>query len=621
MGVPVFNSLRKLLSRINMVALSISLSFFIILSIYAFILYRDNYFTMFDLGVSYRSAFLFISSFHFVWYPDPHQFVSGYLTQKLIYIPISFSLLIYNSPVTILVDQALVISAGGYALFSIAQELTNNKLVSYSSEGLYFLFTANYGFLTHGGNYMVFLSGFTLLSFMFFLKHRKVPALTFLVLASITNQLAPLILLVFYIIISRRYGEADESREFVLPDNQHHNKRGTLLVKKYYMIFSGVLMILFLFLVQLILNGIHPFIGNVRGTYTPSPIYLHSSTYNSLYGSFISNPFKKINFISEMMSPELFIPFFSEMLLPIAGYFLAISLLNYPGFFNLLQQYPYLVISFIFVGNILFFRRIRDRFSSRLFKRALTLLILLMLISSAYSFLNYSPFSIENVRSGALSSDFNYTTGEKQANYLYSLIPANSTVFIQNGMPQLAHVKKIYMAGFYNNQTVDYAVINPLLLNPVIDSFGGYDGYWANKFASNSSYGVYASADSITIYKLHYMGDPVYFVPTNLSIGYLSNTFNNISFNMGIAPPSFYSVTILAHGFDNVLISKIHLIFKGQNSIQTLNITNSISNPGQFSGNGIIQFPRWNAVSLNISSFYGSKLVNLTSISIHLIQS
>ena len=115
--------------------------------------------------------------------------------------------------------------------------------------------------------------------------------------------------------------------------------------------------------------------------------------------------------------------------------------------------------------------------------------------------------------SGRLGTQLGDSAVIANINHAYSLIPVHSSVFIQNDMPQLMNRDKVYIDGYYANQTVDYAVMNPLALNNIMTAFGGFSLYWANHFAGNNSYGVYESMQGLIVYKLGYTGSPVYYVP------------------------------------------------------------------------------------------------------------
>ncbi|MEM4058730.1 MAG: hypothetical protein QXZ12_08445, partial [Thermoplasmata archaeon] len=101
-----------------------------------------------------------------------------------------------------------------------------------------------------------------------------------------------------------------------------------------------------------------------------------------------------------------------------------------------------------------------------------------------------------------------------------SLIPFNSSVFMQSYSDLAMYFEKVYTPANYNNQTVDYAIIDTVSYDGISAVLSGYSGYWANKFAHNRSYGIYESIQGIIIYKLHYSGTPVYYVPTQYNITY-----------------------------------------------------------------------------------------------------
>ena len=130
----------------------------------------------------------------------------------------------------------------------------------------------------------------------------------------------------------------------------------------------------------------------------------------------------------------------------------------------------------------------------------------------------YSPFSISDFHNGYVNRHIKVSEFDKELSYGLSLIPPNSSVFIQNDLPQLMNRENVYMPGYYKNQTVDYAVIIPFGFSPISDAFGGYSAYWAHSFQDNSSYGVYENISGAIIYKWHYKGNPVYYVPYNKNI-------------------------------------------------------------------------------------------------------
>ncbi|MGC9124460.1 MAG: hypothetical protein ACP5IB_10405, partial [Thermoplasmata archaeon] len=85
-----------------------------------------------------------------------------------------------------------------------------------------------------------------------------------------------------------------------------------------------------------------------------------------------------------------------------------------------------------------------------------------------------------------------------------SLIPKNSSVFMQSNSGWAMNFEKIYTSFKYHNETVDYAIIDP---GTSIKSSlsNGYSSYWANRFAHNLSYGIYESIRGIIINRYIWM--------------------------------------------------------------------------------------------------------------------
>ena len=602
------SALKGRISKESLLALIVPVSFLISLGFFSWMLYRDNYFTMFDLGVAYRSSYLFLVLHNFVNYPF-HFFVSGTLNQKFLYIPISLTLLIKNSPVTILLDQAFTIAIGGYAIFHISRHFGLNAKLSIINQVIYFLYPAVYGYLTHGGNFQVYFLGLFLCTYLFYLKKNKLTFGIFAILSSITNVLSPIYMLAFFVwILILKIVKKDISR-----GTDQHKKRDLLKNEMY---FITILLIIWtgLVFVEIFQNGHYLLLGNLQGRYVPT-----STSANVGTGTFglISSVLKslgldykmKISFFTDMLDPFLFTAMLSFSFPFIILYFVSISYLNYPGFFSILQQYPYAVIPFIFIGWISFQSRIMANvkqynksgkigkikkiiFLLKKRKNKIAYIItILVLISSTLSFLTFSPFSIQNIENGELKQEMYYSPLEKELNYMYSLVPGNSTVFIQNDMPQLSGEAKIYMPGFgtYHNQTVDYALFNPLRYNSVTTPFNGFSEKWAYYFSTNRSYGVYATVDGSVLYKLGYRGQPVYYVPINtmtlhgFTLGLKPNvTAPSPALSKIFSPTATFDVLFHVNATSPLLQNTFRLLVESSNHNLSLNSSLEISGvPGK----------------------------------------
>lgn len=511
--------------------------FLLFMSYYNVLMVNSYNYTNFDLGVSYRLMYIFIFKHKIIFYPY-NMLISPNSFSKIIFIPLSLTLYINNSIITLLIDQIVIISIGGYAVFRIAQIKTKNLFISVSIEIVYFLYPAAYGFMTHGGNYMVYFEGFILLGYLFYLKKWYIPSIIAFVLAAISNAFAPAIIIAFLVVdyVSKthlRDYSLNKLKKFkqVIISNYSKMHRKQL----YFFIFLFVFNIILFISTIIFSGGISGLLSDARltGTSIQSTTNIHQtflSTYLQGLGS------EKLPFFYEIFSPVLFIPILTPYFLLLVPYFILIFTANpvsASSYFNILQQYPYLFAAFIFIGLIYFFDKERTfKIHSKFIKK----LIIIIIISSIISFAIYSPFSISDFQNGNVNQNIHVTEFDKELTHGLGLIPLNSSVFIQNDLPQLMNRENVYMPGYYNNQTVNYAVIIPFGFSPTSDAYGGYSAYWAHSFQNNLSYGVYEDIAGAIIYKWHYKGSPVYYIPSYKNItpgndginGYGKITDNNL---------------------------------------------------------------------------------------------
>jgi uncharacterized membrane protein len=487
------------------------LIFLIAMSWYNYLVVHSYNYTIFDLGLSYRLMYLFAYDHTIIFYGHDIIF-SPYPFGKYIFVPLSFALYLYNSITTPLLLQIIVIASGGYAVFRIAHLKTGNFIISIMIQFAYFLYPATYGFMAHGGNFQVLIEGFILIGYMFYIQKKEVFAYLAFAMASLTNIWAPIIVFAFILV--------DLMTQYDL--FYFRSIKGTIKNFNYKLIFSSrinrkfaLFLIFFIFDAVIFLQTFH-FAGGINNLISSSrvsigmiasPLSQQNGIFHNIFSQFDT---LKLPFFFEIMSPVLFTPLLTPYFILLLLYFLISWQSSTPVYFNLLQQYPYLFASFIFIGMIHFFKKISvDRHSLRLAKK----LAILVLVSSFISFCLYSPFSITNFQSGTVQKEIHISNFDRQLTYGLSLIPVNSSVFIQNDLPQLINREQVYMPGYYQNETVDYAVIVPFGFSPISNQYGGYSSYWASQFQKNKSYGIYEDIMGAIVYKLNYSYLPVYFVP------------------------------------------------------------------------------------------------------------
>jgi uncharacterized membrane protein len=506
---------QKVRSKIFIGAIA-PLIFLIVVSWYNLLMVRSYNYTVFDLGLSYRLMYLFAYHKTIIFYGNDILF-SPYPFGKYVFVPLSFSLYLYNNIATPLILQIIVISSGGYAVFRIAQLKTGSLFISIVIELSYFLYPSTYGFMAHGGNYQVYLEGFILIGYMFYIQNKGTYAYLAFALASITNIWGPLIVLSFIFVDFMVNHDVFNFRNIKrIIDRFRHSYIFPLRVNKRNISF----LIFFLFDIIIFTQTLH-FAGSIHNLISSSRLPIGNSAVSSdPFFGILNNYFSqlgtvKIPFFYHVMSPVLFTPLLTPYSILILLYFIISWQSPNTVYENLLQQYTYLFASFVFIGTIEYFKELNVQ------KRYLGLakkLAILILVSSLISFSLYSPFSISNFQNGTVQQEMHVSNFDKQLTYGLSLIPSNSSVFIQNDIPQLMNRETVYMPGYYDNESVNYAVIVPFGFSPISEAYSGYSYYWASQFQNNLSYGIYEDIMGAIIYKLHYSGPPIFYVPVKEEI-------------------------------------------------------------------------------------------------------
>ncbi len=494
---------------------------FIILVGYFNYLVAESYnYTVSDLGLVYRLMYLFHSGYIVIWYAHTKLVFSPIPFSKLIFMPLSLLLYINNSFFMPLLLIIIVLGIGGYALFEISLFKTESISVSLIIEIAYFLYPATYGFMANGANYVGYVEPFVLIGYFFMIRKRYLLAILFFILAAISNTWGPLIVMLVVIleVVSRlRLGRvvAKLKQHAILKtvkDKFHVHRK-----EVFFLFVTLIIMVAILSTVIYLEGGIHGLLSNSR--LTGSISNAGSSGNSGLLGQYLNGLGSvKLPFLNEILFPLLYLPAATIFIIPVLLYNLVIWSVNPSvsgAYFFLGQHYSYLFAAFLFLGLVQFVRvNFQDEYAIRIGKK----IFILLLVSSIISFALYTPFSITNYQDGYLKSTSTISHFEAELTHGLSLIPMNSSVFIQNDLPQLMNRQHVYMPGFYQNQTVDFAVIIPFGFSPISSAYGGYSKYWANHFSDNSSYGIYENIQGAVVFKLGYQGKPVYLVPYSRTI-------------------------------------------------------------------------------------------------------
>ncbi|MEM0136562.1 MAG: DUF2079 domain-containing protein [Thermoplasmatales archaeon] len=479
----------------------IALLFALFLAYFNFLEYSSYQYTQFDLGVGYRTLYNFHASYHLYNWPFP-PIETPHTFSKLIYVPLSFTLYIYNSPLTFLFDQIIMISLGGVALFYISRLITNDYKLSVVIETIYFLYPATYGFMTQGGNFMVFFEPLLLIGYFFYLRENKLLTFILFVLISITNAFAPLILIVLlsipYLSKLLLFLKKEWKSRFALKVSLDISEINAQKWK-----FVLLLIPASIFTIILSLYGVNVLIGAAR---LDTAQAVSSSGWSNIFGLIFTNFSEKFNFFNEVFQPLLYLPLLTLYAFPILIYILLAWYSNQSIYYDMLpRQYTFLFAGLLFISLVYSIKKLTPN------KKIKRIIGLLIIITTIISFALYSPFCVSNIQNGSFADKSTITPLEKNLTESLALIPLNSSVLTQNDIVQVMNRREVYFPGYYSGQPVNYAIFAPPGQYGIENPASGFSENLANQFAINESYGLYVRLGNIEIYKLSYNGPPVMF--------------------------------------------------------------------------------------------------------------
>ncbi len=500
----------------------VALIFAIVMSLFVTLKTLTMSYPNFDLGISYRTMVLFLR-FHIILMPNNlNVLTTPKPYSKLIYIVLSPTLFIYNSPITVVIDQVIFISVGGYAVFKIFEHITKDNFSSIFMEIVYFLYYPLYGFLSNGGNFMVIFGPLLLVSYFFYIAKRQSLWVLFSILASLSNTLAPfLVLLVYFIIIPLEEKNKLEKIKTIIEKIQKKEKiNHSNAVSNLILLFSLFVIITFLFSKYGILGLFSGENINISALVAGQGIYhnllpiLENVTINDwqIY----------LRRIYEFLIPLLLIPLSN---LFIIVFFFYIILGNYTGktfFTSPNDHYTSMLVPFLFIGI--------SRTFSKINRKKIRKIAFVILVLNVVFFAVYSPFGLnENNWSGSQNasnviSEVSLNKAEMMSNSVFNLIQANSSLFLDAHAPQLYGVSELFsmssggrrgacLVSPYNNETLNYVVLYPIPINSFYGQWSMYNSFWSNYFLHNNSYGVYSSINGDLVLKNGYKGVPLFYLP------------------------------------------------------------------------------------------------------------
>ena len=507
-------------------------------------LYNGFNFYVVDLGYNYHELFLFYHTHILAGWP--YQFPRTPFNGSLIYAILSPLVFFYNSPASFVAFESVWISIGSYFLFRIARYETGSVGWAFLLQFIYILFPSNYGMITNGPEFEIMLSTFLLMGYYFFRRGNYYTFAVIGILGATTSFVSPVIIALLFAIedfrsegYSYRLLMRALRKKNKIQENLPSSYKYSLLI----LIVGLVGVMILVFITTPGLSNLFNFYLNRTGT-TQVTASTGSFAYHFL-SNFTMDGSVKLSYLYGILSGFLFIPLISPYALLIIPFFIVIFYGNFLPYYDVLSHYNFLFSAFLFLGFVYNIKKIRWNRSG--VRKFMIVLILAMLLS----FLLYSPFSVTNIQDGTLHSELSVTPVDNYLNTAFAGIPANASVFSQKAFPQLTNRMFFYMPGSYDNQTVDYAVITPLPVASLpLQDYVGFSSFWAQHFLQNSSYGIYESISSVTIFKLNYHSRPILFIPLVINYTIDSSLKPGISYqqrvftgNYSYLPPGEYRLT------------------------------------------------------------------------------
>ncbi len=559
------------------------------ISLLKFFDYRS---TVFDLGVNGAQIYLVFHG----GIPLTLDGLKNIAYNKLIYLLMSPFYAIYPKMWTLLVFQDTLLSFSALPLGMIAWKRTNSKLFAFAIPILWNFYFPVEGIFWFDFHFMALFPFFFLTGIMLGMYNKRRSSIVFLVLASITDYLAPFIVFA-YIVVDYLQARRDNS-----PHLKHN--------KKLLLYFSVLLIFVFVSVnIATSFNYTYAFTSNFFPSSSTGP-------------GFISD---KITFIIWIFAPFLFLPFIAplELLIAIPGIGLALFN-NYPGFFMQGVQYPALFapgIFFAFISamslllnhlNTIRIPRLKMIIPSKAVTRTIIAFVVVSIVLTGISIGPYAafektPLQVDIQNMYPIYGESQYTFSPVQHRYIsylnseISLIPKNQTVLIQNNMPCLAQDYRSMVPGIISNGTIpEYIIAYPYTSwfdRNILPSMGknATPLYTIDNFLLSHNYGIIEEKAGITLYRLN-TASTTQFIPydQNLSFKDFPSNKSLMGSNGEIFFPSHSNGTLIYGPYFMMPQGKFNLTFHlsgvqvsngGSLSVQAFTVSNYMGKQ-QYIGEG-----------------------------------
>jgi uncharacterized membrane protein len=409
-------------------------------------------------------------------------------------------------PGTLLVLQSFIIALGSVPLYFLAKDELNERLALLLSL-LYLTHPLLLGANLFDFHFEAFIP-VTLLSTIYFLKKKNLRFYTFSLFLSLMSHeyVAFLAILIILYEVVTKIKAKNELRKIAL-----------------YAILTIFLSITWILLASAVHSYLRP--SETQSMNVLAPVLGEIGRPFQLLSHFSDDLYTKFSYLTLLLAPLLFTSFFSSYLLLIVPWLLFAFTLNYPPYYAVGYQYSFVIIPFVYLSSIYGMKRLLRSNSSmrKVFSKLILFSALFFLISTA-TLMQPRAIEVNKIES---------------AHRIISLIPENASVLTTNNLfPHLSNRFDVWVLPFSYDEPYplyytgisevwkDYALRT---LNETHPNFVLLDLSLRNtqnmrltisELLSKGSYGVYAYAEDILLFKDNYEGAPNPFVPLNAKFNY-----------------------------------------------------------------------------------------------------
>jgi len=489
--------------------------------------------SIFDLGINMQ----------FAW-DAAYRFTVGSFIHNFAYKGIVYAVLpvfLTGNYAAVLIFQSAFLGFGVFPIYGISRHYMKNSLAPLLISASYLMYFPLAGINWFDFHYQALFPTLFLLGYYFYLNKRESVAFIFMALSATTHYPYAVFPLMFALLLLAG-----------------KNRRRDLKLSISLLAFT-----LAIFALNFILNGAAGATLGAVGGAQGNP-----STLVNAYTLFI------------ILLPLLFLPLMSKWVLFLVPYTALIFVSGYVYFrfpFVFMFQYSALFVPFVFLGTIEGISRFKRR------SKTVSALLFVTVIVFASAYEPYSPLnSSSSVNYSLLGYGFNSIINTNWIRYnglvkTLSMIPPNSTVIVQNNMPEIYILHEnltVYDSLFVGSQQVNGASVE------VVDPYAlwFFPNYF-NELWSTGNYGLASEADGIVMIERNYSAQPEYFSP--LTMNYPSNQLaitgsahlsdgaieaSNVSNSkLWFGPwtsivPGLYKVTFLLKGVNLSNESKVELL-------------------------------------------------------------